>query len=643
MGYSQVMGVSSLFRRRRPDPGRSCLPVSRVHMRILMSSLTLLLLTAAAWAAEPVQPDVSSTYLSVIKIKEKGGEYQAEAKVTRTFKLLTERSLKDVNIPIGEDPHCRVDKVKARVNDRKFDHHVGQIYPQQEDVFFNEARVLVVTPGNGELEVGDELKVTYRVRYDDLAYLPLLSIPNVDLLTFFELRFEHPDDLHIDFIQDPVGAETPGTVTRPDDDVSIFRVDDLERRKERPFFLFDDSHGFVLASVTRGEEHLTPNVPGRFSQWYNARLEELDVSLPDTLAADLADSLDAVGSEQEQLRAIHDFVRRNIRYVHDAGQGHRFVPAPPADVLANRYGDCKDRALLVQALARRLDLDVEMALVTSHPHMKFDGGTSVYRFNHVINAHRTDAGWQFFDPTGRHAPFGGLPEPVIGRRAFILEPGAPEELVIPSPSHEPQFDMTVTATAEDLEGGRARVVLRGHRYQLVDAILEQETGLDQQNALAAQLSGGLYKLKVDSVEVVDLGYDEVVLEARVDLSRFVVNSPSSLYVPRIPFAGAHRDALERADDDLPVHLPGRQARRLRIDLLAPGLTAAADSTRLGEDDVAVYAASLTPGDDGHLHIEYSIDRQSKIFAGADKARYIQFCRDYLGNKRNLFTLKRGSS
>ena len=58
----------------------------------------------------------------------------------------------------------------------------------------------------------------------------------------------------------------------------------------------------------------------------------------------------------------------------------------------------------------------------------------------------------------------------------------------------------------------------------------------------------------------------MVLEARADLSSFVVNSAGRMYLPRIPFAGVSRDALERAEDDLPLRLPSRQARRLRLRL-----------------------------------------------------------------------------
>ena len=132
----------------------------------------------------------------------------------------------------------------------------------------------------------------------------------------------------------------------------------------------------------------------RFCTWYQAQLDELDVTLPDTLADDLAAPLAAAVDPLAKLEVIHDFVRQETcAMFHDAAVGHRFVPSAPASVLSNRFGDCKDRAFLVQALARREGLDVKLALVSSRPHVTFAAGTSVFMYNHVINAFATADGW----------------------------------------------------------------------------------------------------------------------------------------------------------------------------------------------------------------------------------------------------------
>ncbi|MEZ4388533.1 MAG: transglutaminase-like domain-containing protein [Candidatus Krumholzibacteriia bacterium] len=606
--------------------------------------LLALLLGVPLLATEAPPPDEATSEQAVFTVKEKDGRYVARAEVTLTIDFLSERSTHEVVVPIGEDPYGKVDEVKARLNGEKFDHRVDLRYPQMRDVFFNEQRVWLVAPAPGAIKVGDHLTVTYEVTYDDLAYLPLFDVPNDDLLTSYELRFEHPANVRVDFDAFVADDRLPLTVSRDEPEVTVLRVDSLARRARLPYFDFNDQHALILASLADHDEPLTPNAPIAFCRWYLAQLDTVDATVPDSLAADLAAPLAAAVEPLAKLEAIHDFVRRNIRYVHEAATGHRFIPSAPARVLANRYGDCKDRAFLVQALARREGLEVKLALVSSRPHVAFDAGTCVFMFNHVIDAYATGQGWLLFDPTGRHVPFGELPEPVVGREALVIDADAPEQFTIAAPSDTLELDVVVTADLDTPAAGEAVCTLRGATFQAADEILAQARDpLGRQNALDQLLAGGLYKIKLEDYEVTESAPEHLVIKARADLSRFLVASPGSFYLPRIPFAGVSRDALERADDDLPLHLPGRLARRLRLQLHAPGLVAVADTTRLGAADLASYTAALTPDAAGSYVLEYTLRRQGKVFAGSAKTRYLEFCRQYLGAKNNLFTLKRGSS
>jgi tetratricopeptide (TPR) repeat protein/transglutaminase-like putative cysteine protease len=54
-------------------------------------------------------------------------------------------------------------------------------------------------------------------------------------------------------------------------------------------------------------------------------------------------------------RALAQWVRRQVRYI-SAGEKHDFTPHPPALVLAQRYGDCKDTAHLLVVMLRAAGL-----------------------------------------------------------------------------------------------------------------------------------------------------------------------------------------------------------------------------------------------------------------------------------------------
>src|SRR5262249_27167442 len=58
----------------------------------------------------------------------------------------------------------------------------------------------------------------------------------------------------------------------------------------------------------------------------------------------------------DKARALTYWVRRHIRYVSLGTVAHDYKPHPPALVLANRYGDCKDQAQLLAVMLKQAGL-----------------------------------------------------------------------------------------------------------------------------------------------------------------------------------------------------------------------------------------------------------------------------------------------
>ncbi len=69
--------------------------------------------------------------------------------------------------------------------------------------------------------------------------------------------------------------------------------------------------------------------------------------------------------EAAKVRALDHWVAKNIRYV-SVTLGHGgLIPHPADQVLENRYGDCKDHAILMQALLAAVGIQSSTALVNS--------------------------------------------------------------------------------------------------------------------------------------------------------------------------------------------------------------------------------------------------------------------------------------
>jgi tetratricopeptide (TPR) repeat protein len=63
----------------------------------------------------------------------------------------------------------------------------------------------------------------------------------------------------------------------------------------------------------------------------------------------------------EKARALTHWVRQNIRYLSRGPEGMGYTPHPPASVLTNRFGDCKDQAQLLSVLLREAGVPVWLA------------------------------------------------------------------------------------------------------------------------------------------------------------------------------------------------------------------------------------------------------------------------------------------
>ncbi len=90
-------------------------------------------------------------------------------------------------------------------------------------------------------------------------------------------------------------------------------------------------------------------------------------------------------TDLEKIEALYDFVAKNFRYVSLSFGLGRYQPHTASEVLANQYGDCKDKHTLLEALAEAVGLHAYPVLINSarkiDPEMP-----SPAQFDHVITA-----------------------------------------------------------------------------------------------------------------------------------------------------------------------------------------------------------------------------------------------------------------
>jgi len=108
---------------------------------------------------------------------------------------------------------------------------------------------------------------------------------------------------------------------------------------------------------------------------------------------------DALG---EAVMAL-DFVQKEIRYLGVEAGEHSHLPHTAPEVLAQRFGDCKDKSLLLVALLRALGIEAHVALVspTEEAEVK-EQIPGPLAFGHAVVRIRIAGRTYFVDPTISH-------------------------------------------------------------------------------------------------------------------------------------------------------------------------------------------------------------------------------------------------
>ena len=150
-----------------------------------------------------------------------------------------------------------------------------------------------------------------------------------------------------------------------------------------------------------------------------------DLGADDAVKA-VAESIRQQASEpKQQLALALRFVQENIRYVAIQIADNSHLPTPASDTLRLKYGDCKDKSVLMLALMAELGIKGYPALVNTDIGKTLDQITpSINRFDHVIVNALVGETQYWLDPTmsNQVGPLENLYQPDFGF-ALVVKPG----------------------------------------------------------------------------------------------------------------------------------------------------------------------------------------------------------------------------
>lgn len=190
------------------------------------------------------------------------------------------------------------------------------------------------------------------------------------------------------------------------------------------------------------------------------------------LAAQARDLGLAGKAPAEAARLALAFVQREVRYVSLSIGESSHAPAPPETTLARRFGDCKDKSLLMVGLLAEAGIEAEPVLVSTRWREATQGRlASPLAFDHAIVRARWDDQWHYFDPT-RDTEVGELDRrgPIRFAMGLPVSPATRDLADIPAAPLDEAGVEVMQDVAMVGEDGKERADIRVHtRYRYDEA------------------------------------------------------------------------------------------------------------------------------------------------------------------------------
>ena len=161
------------------------------------------------------------------------------------------------------------------------------------------------------------------------------------------------------------------------------------------------------------------------SWWWNLTREQ--VRADDAIRAKVKDLIRNRKTRAEKIRALYEFVVTDINYTAWEFGVHGYKPYEASAIFARRFGDCKDKAILLCTMLAEIGVEAYPVIIHADTPRSRDDLTlpMVEHFNHCIAylPGEKNATGMFMDGTASFHPLGVLPDMDRGARVLVVEDG----------------------------------------------------------------------------------------------------------------------------------------------------------------------------------------------------------------------------
>jgi hypothetical protein len=252
-------------------------------------------------------------------------------------------------------------------------------------------------------------------------------------------------------------------------------------------------------------------------KWYQ-ELSKKSLKTGTRLDAMVAAQTAAATTEREKAERLFGWVQSNLRYVAIYLGLDGFRPHKTEDILENRYGDCKDKSVVLAAALREAGIEASLTLVrTSDVGRIPDALPGPGYFNHLIVQAIVDGDTTWLDPTCASCSFGVLPSGDQGADALVIRDGERSLTTLPSNAPRPnRWDVStrVSLSAAGDAAVTTTLELDGFYASFVRDRLTHREGKSKRDVAAEILGDCLADASIEEIRVTgdDASADIVTIE-----------------------------------------------------------------------------------------------------------------------------------
>jgi hypothetical protein len=226
-----------------------------------------------------------------------------------------------------------------------------------------------------------------------------------------------------------------------------------------------------------------------FAEWARRMMREADTITPE-ITAQAQDLVKDAKTDRDKIAAVTQFVT-NFRYVSIPLGVNAYRPHAAANILRSRYGDCKDKANLLDTMLHALGYQTSLVLVPRFEQAYDD--LPGFGFNHAISQVRLDGKTLWIDSTDDVCHIGLLPPGDPGRNVLVIADPADKLTMLPKPEakdHRLSVQMTADFTGANDRTAHGHIDAQGQGY--ADYLLRASAKDWNDKARMAPLLSGVF-------------------------------------------------------------------------------------------------------------------------------------------------------